>query len=577
MVDKVIPQQLSRKPSPSCLPRGMEMVPEEGTSQCTGLAASDATMGELGLGLEFHTWHHFSSFFDDWCERHKVLFIIASLKPLISLRQPPLPYLPSLATTLRFRFVRLICKHSGTYVGQSVVQRDQQSQKIDCPALITLRLGPKKDRLVVTEAKLQHNHQLSPKEFSRCFKRRQLEASLGLPIRITNSVSKRFLAPDLVWNLEDYSRAKDRGMCELLGEMHSLFRADPGAKVKLVFQEDVAILNSIFLATSHMRQLARSFPCLLFLDQAASLPGDFELYSVLCQDANGRGREVAYCLARRDTPDLLVFIVASLVQSVPEIKTLVECLTIGVSCLTGMDTVEEVLPCARVQVCRAQVLEALGRRARELAVPGERRIVNLLHNLAHAASPKVYSQYLSDLEDVAPLEFLRYFLETWHPHKGAWVACWAYHRGESCPFVDHLEAHRQKLLPALARDSSLAGSVRGLLDLESLPVELQGLQAEEIAERYQAVGPGEVAALVAEELALARHGGGIQPAEGGGFLLEGTGRGATFTVGADLASCSCSIFTAGHRPCRHIFAARLWAGKALFDVSLLPPAGGDDG
>lgn len=82
-------------------------------------------MGDLRLGREFHTWHQFSMFFDDWCEKHKVLFIIASLKPLISLRQNPHHYQPSLAEILRFRFVRLICKHSGTYVGQSTVQRNR--------------------------------------------------------------------------------------------------------------------------------------------------------------------------------------------------------------------------------------------------------------------------------------------------------------------------------------------------------------------------------------------------------------------------------------------------------------------
>ncbi|KAJ7313835.1 hypothetical protein JRQ81_005577 [Phrynocephalus forsythii] len=167
-------------------------------------------MGDLGLGQEFHTWHQFSMFFDEWCEQHKVLFIIASLKPLISMRRSLLYYQPSLAETLRFRFVRLVCKHSGTYVGQSTVRRNHLREKIDCPASITLRLGPQKDRLVVIEAGLEHNHCLSELEFAHHFRRHQLKASLGLPIRITNSISKRFLAPELVCNLEDYSKAKTR-------------------------------------------------------------------------------------------------------------------------------------------------------------------------------------------------------------------------------------------------------------------------------------------------------------------------------------------------------------------------------
>ncbi|XP_025945372.1 uncharacterized protein ZSWIM9 [Apteryx rowi] len=524
-------------------------------------------MGELGLGREFHTWHEFSCFFDEWCERHKVLFIIASLKPLVSLRRHPLHTQPSLAETLRFRFVRLICKHSGTYVGQSTVQRNRLSEKIDCPASVTLRLGPKKDRLVVIEASLEHNHRLSEVEFAHYFKRHQLEASMGLPIRITNSVSKRFLAPDLVWNLEDYSKAKDKGMCELLSQLDGLFKSDPGAKVKLVFQEDVAVLNSIFLATSHMRGLVQRFPRCLYMDRAACVNGEFDLYSVLCEDANGRGRECAYCVARRGVPDLVLFIVASLVQSVPDIKLQVRCLTVGAG-VTDVDAVEEVLPCARVQICRLQVLEALYRKARELAAPKEDKVRNLLHNMANASSPRIYSQYLSDLEDVAPLAFLQYYLETWHHNKGMWAECWAFERNRDCPFLEHMSFHRQKLCSALGLPLGLAACIRGLLDLQALRVEVAALNEERVSDLYRAACPPESAALVAEELGLAKHADYHVDEVPDGFLLHGGG--CSFVVSPDLAACSCSIYVSSRRPCRHVFAARLWTGQPLYDPGLLP-------
>nr|XP_056719024.1 uncharacterized protein ZSWIM9 [Euleptes europaea] len=524
-------------------------------------------MGDLGLGQEFHTWHQFSTFIDDWCEKHKVLFIVASLKPLISLRQNPLHHQPSLAEILRFRFVRLICKHSGTYVGQSTVQRNRLSEKIDCPASITLRLGPKKDRLVVIEANLEHNHRLSELEFALHFKRHQLRASLGLPIRITNSISKRFLSPDLIWKIEDYSRAKDKGMCELLAVLDGLFKADAGAKVKLVFQEDVAILNSIFLATSRMRGLVQRFPARLFLERAAFLDEDFELYTVLCQDANGRGREVAYCLARQGLPDLLIFIVASLVQSAPDIKLQVKVVTVGAG-VTGLDAVEEVLPCARVQICRLQALEALYRKACELAVPKEDRIRNLLLNLANADSPRVYSQYLSDLEDVAPLSFLQYFLERWHPHKGMWVECWAFEKHRECLFLDHLSMHRHKLLTALSPPMTLAAGVQGLLDLQALHVETSTLNVAPVVELYRTACLPAGTDLICEELDLVPHAHYELRDTPDGYLLEGST--CSFLVSLDLTACSCSIYMAHQLPCRHIFAARLWAGEPLFDPRLLP-------
>nr|XP_009675114.1 PREDICTED: uncharacterized protein C19orf68 homolog [Struthio camelus australis] len=477
-------------------------------------------MGELGLGREFHTWHEFSCFFDEWCERHKVLFIIASLKPLISLRRHPLHAPPSLgetprccasascassASTVAPMWARAPCSATGSGASTVTValpwaagasgvtshwmarassfafhcsgQQEHpalqctRSEKIDCPASVTLRLGPKKDRLVVIEASLEHNHRLSEVEFAHYFKRHQLEASMGLPIRITNSVSKRFLAPDLVWNLEDYSKAKDKGMCELLSQLDGLFKSDPGAKVKLVFQEDVAVLNSIFLATSHMRSLVQRFPRCLYMDRAACVNGEFDLYSVLCEDANGRGRECAYCVARRGVPDLVLFIVASLV-----------------------------LPCARVQICRLQVLEALYRKAHELAAPKEDKVRNLLHNMANASSPRVYSQYLSDLEDVAPLTFLQYYLETWHHNKGMWAECWAFERNRDCPFLEHMSFHRQKLCSALGPPLGLAACVRGLLDLQALRVEVAALNEERVSDLYRAACPPASAALVAEEV-----------------------------------------------------------------------------
>ncbi|XP_054850666.1 uncharacterized protein ZSWIM9 [Eublepharis macularius] len=524
-------------------------------------------MGDLGLGQEFHTWHQFSTFIDDWCEKHKVLFIVASLKPLISLRQNLPHHQPSLAEILRFRFVRLICKHSGTYVGQSTVQRNRFSEKIDCPASITLCLGPKKDRLVVIKANLEHNHRLSELEFALHFKRYQLKASLGLPIRITNSISKRFLAPDLIWSLEDYSKAKDKGMCELLAVLDGLFKMDVGAKVKLVFQEDVAILNSIFLSTSFMRRLVQRYPTHLFLERAACLNADFELYTVLCEDANGRGREVAYCLARQGLPDLLIFIVASLVQSAPDIKLQVKVVTVGAG-VTGLDAIEEVLPCARVQICRLQVLESLYRKANELAVPKEDQIRNLLLNLANADSPRVYSQYLSDLEDVAPLSFLQYFLECWHPHKGMWVECWAFEKNQECSFLDHLSTHHRKLLTIGSPPLALATCVQGLLDLQALHVETSVLNVAPAVELYHAVCLPDSADLVAEELELVPDVHYELKDMLDGYLLEEST--CSFLVSQDLATCSCSIYMTHQLPCRHIFAARLWVGEPLFDRRLLP-------
>lgn len=520
----------------------------------------------MGLGQEFYSWHQFSTFFDDWSEKHKVLFIIASLKALTSLRQVALPYITNIAKTLRYRYVRLVCKHSGTYVGQSIVRRNQKREKIDCPASITLRLGPKKDRLVVIEAALDHSHKLSEMEFKQYFKRHQLEASLGLPIRITNSVSKRFLGRDLVLNLYDYSRSKDKGMCDLLHEFDQLFKSDPGTKLKLVFQEDVAVLDRIFLSTSHMQDLVQRFPKFLYLDRVVCIDEEFELYSVLCQDANGRGRECAYCVARMWTPDLFLFIVASLVQSASSIKGNVKCITVG-ACIRDVESVEAVLPCSRVQVCRTRVLEMIFSKAEELHLPKLDKVRNVLHSLANSDSAHAYSQYLSDLRHMCPVEFFQYFLETWHPKKAMWVECWAFEKRRDCPFTELMTNHIQKLAAALVPSLPLPAFLRGLLNLQVLTAETAYLDADKIVMLYRSACTQESANLIEEEICLAKNSIYDLKVTADGFSLDGGI--CSFMVNQDMTACSCSIYTCNMLPCQHIFSARLWTGHTLFDSRLL--------
>ncbi|XP_069493810.1 uncharacterized protein ZSWIM9-like isoform X2 [Ambystoma mexicanum] len=439
-------------------------------------------------------------------------------------------------------------------------------EKIDCPASITLRLGPKKDRLVVIEAGLEHSHKFSEVEFKQYFKRHQLEASLGLPIRITNNVSKRFLSRDVALNLYDYSQTKDKGMCDLLHEVDILFRDDPGAKLKLVFQEDVAVLNRIFLTTSHMQDLVQRFPRFLYLDRVVCIDEEFELYSVLCQDANGRGRECAYCVARMWTPDLFLFIVASLVQSVPSIKVNVMCITVG-ACLQDAESVEAVLPCSRVQVCRTRVLEMLCSKAVELKVPKLDTVRNLLHRMANCESTKDYSKFMFRLKAMCPLNFLQYYLDTWHSKKNMWVECWSLEKKIDCLFDVLMTNHIQKLAGALVPSLTLPAFLRGLLDLQVLTAEMATLDEQRISMLYHSICSHETASLIEEELSLAKNGFYELKKTTDGFSIDGGI--CSFMVNWDMTSCSCSIFAANMLPCQHIFSARLWTGQPLFDDALL--------
>ncbi|KAM4652160.1 uncharacterized protein ZSWIM9-like [Discoglossus pictus] len=499
--------------------------------------------------MEFSSWEDFNSFLNNWCEEQKTHFVIRQSVPLTDDDMSP-----DLIQSLKYSTVNLGC--SG----------DISPEKIDCPASIILELGPKRDRLVVIEAKLVHNHKLSELEFSHYSKRHRLEASMGLPIHITNYVSKRFLSPDIIWSLEDYIEAKDPGMCDLLKELNLLFKDDSLAKVKFQFQEDAAVLNSIFISTFHMGNMVEYFPRVLYLDKVITVNEEFELYTVLCQDANGNGRECAYCISRMDNPGLVVFIVTSLVQSVPSIQLKVKYLTTGAS-ITDVDSLDEVLPSCKIQVCRTQVLEDLNTKAKLLEIPKLEKIKSLLYNLAYSDSAKSYMDILSDLESVCPVNFLQYFLEKWHKNKSMWVECWAFEKNLEYCFMNHMNFHIQKLHSILNPPLSLSVCVRGLLDLQKLKNEVSEVNLDNIIMLYRSACSAESASQIEEELILAKHGIYDLKETANGFCLDG-GIGP-FTVNKEMTFCSCTIYATTSLPCRHLFAARLWTGQSLFDASLI--------
>ncbi|ELW71028.1 hypothetical protein TREES_T100016625 [Tupaia chinensis] len=120
-----------------------------------------------------------------------------------------------------------------------------------------------------------------------------------------------------------------------------------------------------------------------------------------------------------------------------------------------------------------------------------------------------------------------------------------------------------------AGDSPQEGGEEGPREPKRLchPAGEEGVDWEPLAKFRAACGP-ELADLVAEELAFARQ-HGIQGFHwtGAGFALkDGT---SDFYLDRALTRCSCSIHAARHLPCRHLFAARLLTGAALFHMDLL--------
>ncbi|XP_011801937.1 PREDICTED: uncharacterized protein C19orf68 homolog [Colobus angolensis palliatus] len=246
----------------------------------------------------FFSWAEFSRFFDAWCQQRLALFFVKSSMHLARCRWASAPPLYTLIDVLKYSYVRLVCKDVRA-PSRPAVGPPQPG----CPAFIIVKLSPLRDRLVVTECQLTHSHPACPLEFAYYFRPGHLLANACLPVRTTNKISKQFVAPADVRRLLSYCKGRDHGVLDALHVLEGLFRTDPEAKVKLVFVEDQAVVETVFFLTSRTRALLRRFPRMLLVDRLPGLQGALDLLAVLCVDDRRRllrrlspSRGVAQCL-----------------------------------------------------------------------------------------------------------------------------------------------------------------------------------------------------------------------------------------------------------------------------------------
>ncbi|XP_032469688.1 uncharacterized protein ZSWIM9 [Phocoena sinus] len=411
----------------------------------------------------FFSWAEFSRFFDAWCQQRLALFFVKSSMHLARCRWASAPPLYTLIDVLKYSYVRLVCKDVRAPSRPAV-----GSPQPGCPAFIIVKLSPLRDRLVVTECQLTHSHPACPLEFAYYFRPGHLLANACLPVRTTNKISKQFVAPADVRRLLSYCKGRDHGVLDALHVLEGLFRTDPEAKVKLVFVEDQAVVETVFFLTSRTRAMLRRFPRMLLVDRLPGLQGALDLLAVLCVDGAGRARQAACCVARPGTPSLLRFALASLLQSAPDVKGRVRCLTAGPEVAAQLPAVRQLLPGARVQICRAQGLETLFSKAQELGGAGREDpgLWPRLCRLAGALSPAAYAEALAELRAHGPAAFVDYFESNWAPRRDMWVRFRAFEAARDLDACALVRGHRRRLLRRLSPSRSVAQCLRDLVAMQ---------------------------------------------------------------------------------------------------------------
>ncbi|XP_075392427.1 uncharacterized protein ZSWIM9 [Tenrec ecaudatus] len=411
----------------------------------------------------FFSWAEFSRFFDAWCQQRLALFLIKSSMRLARCPWASAPPLYRLIDVLKYSYVRLVCKDVRT-PNRPTIGAPQPG----CPAFIVVKLSPLRDRLVVTECQLTHSHPACPVEFAYYFRPGHLLANACLPVRTTNKISKQFVAPADVRRLLTCCKGEDHGVLDALHVLEGLFHTDPEAKVKLVFVEDQAVVETVFFVTSRTRALLRRFPRMLLVDRLPGLQGALDLLAVLCVDGAGRAHQAACCVARPGTPSLLRFALVSLLQSAPDVKGRVRCLTAGPEVAAQLPAVRQLLPGARVQICRAQGLETLFSKAQELGGAGREDpgLWPRLCRLAGAASPAAYAEALAELRAHGPAAFVDYFERHWAPRRDMWVRFRAFEAARDLDACALVRGHRRRLLRRLSPSRGVAQCLRDLVAMQ---------------------------------------------------------------------------------------------------------------
>ncbi|XP_069493701.1 uncharacterized protein ZSWIM9-like [Ambystoma mexicanum] len=515
------------------------------------------------LGRKFFSLEEFISFFDEFCQQTKALFFVKNSTPLSKCKWASDPTTSDVVVALKYSSLRLACIE--VKANQRTDGNRKESQIVGCKAYLVLRISEQKKCLVITDCCLSHNHALCPIEFAYYFKKGYLYNNSCLSTRTTNNISKQFICGEDIRRLLCYCKTGDNGIFETLHSLDALFTNDPGAKVKLVFVDNQVVIKTFFFLTSIMRSLCQRYPMMLVFDRMVSVNGEFELYTVLCIDDEGQGHACAYCLTRK-VPDLLRFTLVSFVQSVPEVKFKVACLVLGAE-VEDHAVVKELLPHAKVQICRSQVEHLLFRKAQEMGSPDNEIIWPLFLELTSANSEIAYMQAVKNLNATLPKDFMTYFWKHWHSCQEMWVNCWAFKRTKEVDCGKLILQQQQKLAVSLRSSTTIAECILDLVHMHRPKEEHESLTEDEVITRYHAICKPEPASLIEEELGFAGLVTyAIMETKDGFILNDGV---SEFCMNHSLTSCSCTIHTSSLLPCRHLFATRLRNKNPLFDLKLL--------
>ncbi|XP_053307479.1 uncharacterized protein ZSWIM9, partial [Spea bombifrons] len=250
-------------------------------------------------------------------------------------------------------------------------------------------------------------------------KKKGRSLSLAGIAQISNDISRKFLDRIDLSRLLRITSSSIKDHSKVLTELDNFFITDPLAKIKLVFVEDAVLVKNIFIMSSPMQEVSQKFPEHLYIDLLTSVIPGFNLYSVSCEDDNSDWKICAYCISRENNSDVLRFLIVSVLQSIPKMKSQIKYITVHPA-ITDSLNMGTLLPNATIRHCILLVIQILESKLPNIQKAALAQIKTIMHILLHTRSLKMYNRHLNELKALCPAEAFQYYLDTWHPSRKLW-------------------------------------------------------------------------------------------------------------------------------------------------------------
>ncbi|XP_063215902.1 uncharacterized protein LOC134527287 [Bacillus rossius redtenbacheri] len=531
----------------------------------------------LSEGVSFSSYKEFTEVYEQWLEEgHHPMRVNHSVRS------------PGGGDNIPYVQVKYVCKHFGKpRIRGNDVRPNQKYNAKGCPVHVKIIYNNKLKCYVVRSMIDCHNHETGPDVIMHYPDQRLLdkgEQEVIAPIKYNMGTkelrqfigdeSGKMLQSKDVHNLRQ--RAKEnivdgRSQAALLVDELTKLQEEIGCSVHIETDENNELLFLV-MQTSFMKNLASKYSDVLMIDGTYKVNAEgYPLYCVLCEDGKGHGKPISYVFVRNETEVVLSKAFVKVLDLNPN---MLNCkVMIMDKDRVEMNIVSKMLPQCKIILCSFHVLKAFKEKVASLDCTREKKaqVAACLKQLLYSSTEDSYNTNFQVLLNVAPSEFMQYYIINWDKCKELWV--FAFRRKELTlgnNTNNRLESHNQKLKQYLKSSMHLPEAVKALCDFirvlevnfsqeafKEMKTHINKNFSDNIHLQISSHCTVEATKLICRQLEKSKQ-----------EMIYANGNvsfnGFSYCIGNNFTVCSCTFFSQYSLPCAHLLFARRACGMCVF-------------